>query len=491
MIDANAIERMPVASYELMRRAAGFVFDTLLNRYPRAQRISVWCGKGNNAGDGYLVAALAARMGLNVTLVSVVPTTTLQDDAARAYLEASAAGVEPIVMTDAAAIAACEIEADVIVDALLGTGCHGAPRSPYQYAIAQINQCATPVVAVDLPSGVSTDTGAVTGDAVKAAVSVSFITRKIGLYTGAGTEFCGEREFSQLGVDDAMYDQPGLPVLRFSADRLPVLSRNTHKHRQGHVMVVGGDSGMPGAVAMAAHSALRAGAGMVTVVTRAEHFAPIVARTPEVMVVDPTRMEAVIERADLVVLGPGLGRESWGKDLFNRVERGDRPTVIDADGLYWLAQHGVWQGGDLYLTPHTGEAARLLNVTSEEVQSDRLSACVRLRDQWQATGVLKGAGSIVFDRAAMQICTHGNPGMATAGMGDVLSGVVGAMLVAAYVTDSPAADDLARLFATGVALHSAAADHAVDVFGMRSLLASDVIDSLATVLNKIAIGSND
>ncbi len=476
-LDAKAIARMPVDGFVLMQRAADAAFDCLLRHFPGAGSVTVLCGKGNNAGDAYLVARRAREYGLRVQLLAVAEPDQLSGDAALAYQAAMDAGLD-------VESGGTEFAGDVIVDGLLGTGTSGAPRSPYDQAIERVNGAGRPVLAIDVPSGVNVDTGAVAGAAIRASVTISFISRKIGLYTGAAVTLVGEREFADLGVAGYIYDQPGVPLLRWHHDLLPALSTDTYKHRQGHLVIAGGELNMPGAVAMAAEAALRAGAGMVTVVTRGVHANAIVARTPEVMVVDAQSELAngVIERADLFVLGPGLGRTAWSEALFESVEQAGKLTVIDADGLFQLAQRGRWQGGGLVITPHAAEAARLLNCPVGELQADRLASASALAERYDCIGVLKGAGSVIFDKAGTGICAHGNPGMATAGMGDVLSGVLGGLL--AELASQGSLDQalcFARLQAA-VTLHSAAADLAAERLGERSLLATDVTRALRELL---------
>jgi hydroxyethylthiazole kinase-like uncharacterized protein yjeF len=293
-----------------------------------------------------------------------------------------------------------------------------------------------------------------------------------------------------------MYVADGVPLVSWHAGVLPELDANTYKHRQGHVLVAGGDNNMPGAVAIAAEAALRVGAGMVTVLTRSQHAAPIIARTPEVMVsaysasgrdiqTKPLEAQAgapsaseLFRRADVVVLGPGLGRSAWSQSLYSLAEQSNKTTVLDADGLYWLAESGSWQGGPLIITPHIAEAARLLGCSGDEVQQDRLAACRQLQQRYNCQGVLKGAGSIVFGAETVMICAHGNPGMATAGMGDVLSGVLGGLLAGALETPL----NISPRLSSAVALHSAAADQAAMETGQRSLLATDVINKLPMLL---------
>ncbi len=472
--DAAAMTQIPVPGYELMQRAADAAFASLLQHYPGTAFITVFCGKGNNAGDAYLVAERAHRYGLEVQLIAVVDPAELTGDAALAYRDAVGAGVEVATEPDA-------IVGEVIIDGLLGTGLNGAPREPFKSAISTINALPQPVLSIDIPSGVSADTGAVYGEAVRADVCVSFITRKIGLYTGAGVSHAGIREFARLGVPDGCYAAlDGVPLLTWRPEMLPELDANTYKHRQGHVLVVGGDHNMPGAVCLAAEAALRAGAGMVTVATRPQHAAAIVARVPEAMVIDAAEADAVLDRCDLVALGPGLGREQWGEDVYRWAAAAAKPTVLDADGLHWLSAAGSWPGGPLVMTPHVAEAAKLIGVDAAEVQQNRLQSAAELRQRYAACGVLKGAGSIVFTPDNLAVVAHGNPGMATAGMGDVLTGVVAGLL-------APAADDAEgrawhAALHQAVALHSAAADVAAGTVGMRSLLAGDVIRALPQTL---------
>lgn len=488
-IDAHAIAALTPAGVDgfvLMQRAAQAAFNCLLRHFPNAGSVSVMCGKGNNAGDAYLVAQCAHAFGLQVQLLAVVPPHSLQGDALQAYQQACTAGLE---VQD---FKFQPLTGEVIVDGLLGTGLNGAPRAPFDLAIKHINDAGKPVLSIDIPSGVSADTGAVIEHAVRAAVTVSFITRKIGLYTGAGVSFAGEREFDTLGVASDLYCVEGIPRLRWQPAMLAQLDPNTYKHRQGHVVVVGGDLNMPGAIVLASSGVLRVGAGMVTALTHGEHVPTIVGHSPEVMVQSFTQatpkhksllsgVSALLQRADILVLGPGLGRTAWSQALYQLAEAANKPTVLDADGLYWLAQNGRWRGGPLTITPHVAEAARLLQIEAAEVQANRLGCAKQLAQQFGAQGVLKGAGSIVFDATGerVTICAHGNPGMASAGMGDVLSGIVGGLLA-----QVPAHHDPFPGLAAGVALHSAAADEATKEIGQRSLIASDVVAALPQMVGR-------
>jgi NAD(P)H-hydrate epimerase len=365
--------------------------------------------------------------------------------------------------------------ADVIVDALLGTGQSGALREPVASAVAWINACGSPVLAIDLPTGLDVDSGGPTGGVgaavVRATVTTTFITRKIGQFTGIGREACGQLVFDSLGVPPALCGE-GVPLLTTLPPPMP-LPLNTYKHQRGHVIVCGGDLNMGGAVILAGEAALRAGAGMVTVVTHPEHRPAILARRPELMVVDAAdaaALRALLERADCVVLGPGLGRTRWGALCFDRVMTGTgAPVVLDADGFFhW--QRAAVPPPPAIITPHIAEAAGLLGQTPLAVQANRTGSVRALVDRTRAVAVLKGAGTLIADASRLSVCDAGNPGMATAGMGDVLCGVI-----AARVASGESAYEAAQL---GVLSHALAGDRAASRCGERAMLASDVIEEL-------------
>lgn len=483
--DECARRELKLSGMTLMTRAARAGFVDLLARFPDLKSISVWCGKGNNAGDALLIAQQAVELGLTVQAVGLESVDRFSGDAATALHQAQAAGI-----TLRSYAEGVNIEGQVIVDGLLGTGFNGALRAPFAEAIHKLNASGRPILSIDIPSGVNASTGAVSDTAVRATLTSTFITHKIGLHTGAGPSFAGDVCFHDLGVSGDVLPPPQARGLYADARTLPPLTLATYKHQQGHVLLVGGDSGMSGAIAMSTEAALRAGAGLVSVATRAAHAPMIVGRTPEAMVrsAEEDSWTAQLETADLVVLGPGLGREAWGLALFSQVEASGKPTVLDADGLYHLAARGSWQGGALFITPHVGEAARLLDQSAAEVEQDRIASARQLAAQFNASVCLKGPGSVVVGtEGEAVICQHGNPGMASGGMGDVLAGIAGGLLVAGCRQQLPPSE-LARIFAQAIALHSAAADAAAVQLGQRSLLARDVIAALPPLLKLEAQG---
>ncbi len=462
-----------------MRRAGQAVFDALLDGFPSVSTLTVCCGRGNNAGDGYVIAGLAHRQGMRVQLLQIGDPDALDGDAGIARDEALAAGVT-VTRTDDGDT---RIEGEVLVDALLGTGIQGAPRKAYARLIERMNVCPSPTVAVDIPSGVAADTGAAAGAAIRAHTTVTFIGRKIGLHTGAGKALSGRVIFARLGVGPEVHAQvPGVDWLTFDALRrkLPVRDADAYKQALGHAVVIGGDRSMGGAVSMAAEAALRCGVGMVTVITRGEHRNAILARRPEAMVLDASDaelVEQVLAKASVIIVGPGLGRRDWGEAFFGLALEQQKPMLIDADGLHWLAETGARPPAGVVITPHAAEAAVILGNSVADVQSDRPASARALADAVDGVAVLKGAGTLIAEPGATDVvglCAHGNPGMASAGMGDVLSGVIGGLLGQGVPPVTAAC--------LGVCLHSLAADRAAGRLGEASLLATDLVPEMIELL---------
>lgn len=479
-LDAAASDQCGIPGRVLMRRAAEAACARLQRRWPSAAEVIVLCGGGNNGGDGYLLAALAHKRGLAVRVLTLGDPGRLRGDAAAAREQALAEGVDLQPWYDGALNGDGE---RVLVDALLGTGLGSPVREDAARVIDAINASGLPVLAIDIPSGLCADSGRVLGSAVRAAVTVTFIGRKRGLYTAEGPAHCGDLEFDELAVPAAAFaaipaaESWELLELPRALDALLARPGSAHKGHFGNVLVIGGDHGMGGAVALAAEGALRAGAGLVRVATRAEHVAPLLARRPEAMVsavASIHELEPLLAASDVLVLGPGLGRGPWAEQLFQRARDAGLPAVLDADALALLAASGEPWGAAAVLTPHPGEAGRLLGSDSGAVQADRFASASALADRYDATIVLKGNGSLVVERSgAGGLCPAGNPGMATGGMGDVLAGLTGGLLAQGL-----AGAAAARL---AVCAHAAAADLAA-ADGLRGLLPSDLFLPLRRLL---------
>ena len=479
-LDDCAIEDHGIAGIHLMKHAARAAFTALLNYWPDVEQITVLCGSGNNAGDGFVLAGLASQRRIPVTVLCVADPDKLTDDARLAYDFARREGVimQPFLSGQG-------LEG-VVVDALLGTGLQGPVRDNYAAAITTINDSKRPVLAIDLPSGLCGDTGTELGVAVKADVTVSFIGLKQGLLTARGPALTGDLLFADLHIPGDVYrtQLPSVQRLQLS-DLLAILPErdgDAHKGDFGHVMVIGGDYGYAGAAAMAGEASARMGAGLTCVATQPEHVAALVARRPELMVLaadSGQTLEPLLAKPTVLVLGPGLGQSPWSEQMLQQALKTHLPLVLDADGLNLLAEGRVSSGirrDNWILSPHPGEAARLLDCSVATVQSDRFAAAQTLQKKFGGTVLLKGAGTVIAAAdGSLSVANVGNPGMASGGMGDVLSGVIGGLL--AQGLDPCEATKLA------VCLHGEAADMAVEEEGQRGLLAADLMPYLRLLLN--------
>ncbi|HET7267637.1 MAG TPA: NAD(P)H-hydrate dehydratase [Oleiagrimonas sp.] len=476
-MDAHAIGVLGISGDELMRRAARAALDELRHRWPEARRIAVVCGPGNNGGDGFLLAAGAREAGLDVYVLALTPES--RGDAAHARAAFVDAGGRIETMGGMAGLE----RADVIVDALFGSGLSRPLHGTAADVVAQINAGGRPVLALDIPSGLDSDTGHAAGAAVRAAATTSFVAWKRGLFTAAAPEYCGALSLHTLGLpaEVAATQVPAAQLL--SGMSSPRRERTAHKGRYGHVLVVGGDHGMGGAARLAAEAALRVGAGLTSVATRAEHVGGLLAARPELMVhaiASPDELGRAMERASVVALGPGLGTGDWGRALWRAGVDCALPLVLDADGLNLLAaEPRAFADRKVVLTPHPGEAARLLGCDTKAVQADRFAAAQRLARRHHAVVVLKGAGSVVAaPDGKLAVCRDGNPGMASGGMGDTLTGIIAGLLAQQRSAWQAAC--------RGTWLHARAGDIAARN-GERGLLASD----LFTPLRRLANGLDD
>src|SRR5580704_11006674 len=418
-LDAHAIAT-GTPGYTLMKRAGEAALRVLRSRWPTAMRILIAAGSGNNGGDGYVLARFAQAAGLSATVLALTPADRLQGDARNAHDDFKASGGQvQSFASDALA------KADVIVDALLGTGLGSAVRAPFIDAIQAINASGRPVFALDLPSGLNADSGAAMGIAVRADCTISFVALKTGLFLGEGPDYTGRLLFDDLEVSPP--DEPRFRAVleRMSdadiATALPPRKRVANKGDFGRVLIIGGGAGMPGAVRLAGEACLRVGAGLVTVATAPENLLAIAAGRPELIVhgiAAPAELAELLAGAEVVGIGPGLGKSPWARALLERALACGKPLVIDADALNLMAEHALIAGVGAVLTPHPGEAAL------SQLSARHAGAVI----------VLKGAGTLIgvaarADAARVPaICERGNPGMAAAGMGDVLTGAIAGIL---------------------------------------------------------------
>lgn len=475
-IDQSAIQDAGISGYALMTRAAQAALDETRSRFPDATRWQLVCGPGNNGGDGYVLARLAAQQGIAVSVIALTPSESLQGDAQTACLDFSAEGG-----VIAAWSGELDANADLLVDGLLGNGLQRDVSGAFADVIDAMNRHDAPVVALDIPSGLHGDSGAIMGCAVRADLTVTFVGLKAGLFLGAAPDCVGELAFADLAIPEECRRSVAVQLRRMDdallRDALPARPRDAHKGHFGHLLLVGGGPGMSGAIRLAGMAALRSGAGRVSVATHPASVAAVAAGAAELMVhgiSGASGMEALLDRVDTVAIGPGLGTDEWAKSLLALVLQSTLPSVLDADALNLLPEFGRAMPNQV-LTPHPGEAARLLGVGVAEVQADRMESLAALRGKFGGTVVLKGANTLVSAaEGPPRLCTAGNPGMATAGMGDVLTGVIAGLLAQKLDPEQAAV--------CGVLAQALAGDRAARA-GQRGLTASDVIGELRAVLN--------
>ncbi len=472
-MDRRAIEG-GIPGYVLMQRAGEAAIAALRRHWPAAKSVAVICGPGNNGGDGYVVARLARNSGLEVRAIAVTDPRRLKGDAARAHADFVAAGGRADLL-GAGRIESC----DLVVDALLGTGLDRPLEASFVDAIRQVNQLKVPVLALDVPSGLDADTGEAREHAVSATVTLAFLALKSGYYLGPAPNFVGTLEFADLDLPAGLRDAER-PVMRridgaTAARALPARLRSAHKGQHGRILIIGGHA-MPGAVRLAGEAALRAGAGVVTVTTSAASAAAILAGCPELIVKTDATLQRVGRRTafDAVAIGPGLGLDANSESALDAALATDRPLVVDADALTLLAAKPR-KSERWILTPHLGEAARLLGTDFAITARSRLDVVREIVDRYGGTCVLKGAHTLVHGQTEVPwVCDRGNPGMATAGSGDVLTGVIAALLATA--------PDRMLAATAGVFLHAEAGDRAARA-GMRGMIASDIVAELRGVVN--------
>ena len=475
-MDRMAIDTCGIPGYTLMQRAGQAAFDLAQASWPDAKNLVVVAGPGNNGGDGYVIARLAREAGMQARVLQSGDHSGLTGDAGHARDEYLEHGGQCEAFAGQPTLTGC----DLVIDALLGSGLTRAVEGEFAAAIQAMNAQPAPVLSVDVPSGLDADCGTALGEAVLAQATITFVGMKLGLITGAGRRHAGSIFFDDLQIPDEVFQ--AIPAcchrvaLEGLHELLGVRYPDAHKGDFGHVLVVGGNTGMAGSVRLAAQAAARIGSGLVSVATVPQHASQISAACPEVMahgVRNRRELDALIHRATVVAIGPGLGQDPWARELFARVLELDLPTVADADALNLLALDPVHKESWV-LTPHPGEAARLSKASTREIQQGRLERVQALQKQYGGVCVLKGCGTLVAGEDRVSVCTAGNPGMASGGMGDVLTGIIAGLLAQGLELY-----DAARF---GVQLHAQSADMAARD-GQRGLLASDLFLPLRTLAN--------
>ncbi|MGB8498306.1 MAG: bifunctional ADP-dependent NAD(P)H-hydrate dehydratase/NAD(P)H-hydrate epimerase [Pantoea agglomerans] len=474
-LEQQGADALGITLYELMLRAGQAAYEHLTAHWPEASHWLILCGHGNNGGDGYVLARLGQAAGKTVTLLACESKKALPEEAQRARDAWLDAGGEIHV-----ADAVWPEQIDVIVDALLGTGSNRAPEEPYATLIQQANAHAAPKLAIDMPSGLSARNGTAPGEVINASHTLSVVALKPGQITGKARDYIGELYYADLGLAAFLAGEVA-PIARYDASALTRWLKprkpTSHKGSHGRLLVVGGDAGTAGAVRMTAEAALRSGSGLVRVLTHKDNIIPILTARPEIMVDELTdeRLTEALEWADVIAIGPGLGQRDWGKRALKQVASSEKPMLWDADALNLLAISAEKRQNRI-ITPHPGEAARLLNTETSEIESDRLHAAQTLAQRYGGVVVLKGAGTLIAsEQGEMAFADVGNAGMASGGMGDLLSGII-ASLVGQKLTLFDAA-------CAGCVAHGAAADAVAAERGTRGMLATDLLDLLWQFVN--------
>ncbi|MCH1932052.1 NAD(P)H-hydrate dehydratase [Shewanella sp. A25] len=471
-----AVARGEATLYGLVERAGKAAFS-YLNQYidkfssPKKVTVVILAGSGNNGADALVCARYALEMNVNLQVLITKQTGTAEfEQALNTFLTAGGT----LALPELHAIK----QADIIVDGLLGTGVKGPLRENVVSLIEAVNQSQGWILSLDLPSGIEADTGGCSPIAVMADVTLCFGGLKQGLLTSKARQHCGVLAFDDLGLMPYFTEESAVRVGRellkgFFAAR----ARDSHKGLSGKVVLIGGDLGMAGAIRLASEACLRAGAGLVTVISRPEHQLVVNVSRPEIMFwgCELVDMEVYLRLGwgQVIVLGPGLGKQDWGYNLLKAAGLSDKPCVIDADALNLLSTEPRKQH-NWVLTPHPGEAARLLGMSVAEIEADRFAAVRALQQKYGGVVLLKGAGTLIFDGKQMVVAPVGNPGLASGGCGDVLSGIIGALMAQGM--------DNMQATIVGVVVHGCAADLSA-VQGERGMLASDLMPFIRQLVN--------
>ena len=507
-LDRSSRDEFGIPSYSLMTRAGEAVADVTVERFPDAVTdVLVVAGKGNNGGDGFVAGRRLIQDGFAVRAILLGRASDLKGDAARAHAEFRECGGKVIEVTDDSGFDAAfkQQRPTIVIDAIFGTGLNAEVKGIPLRAIETVNSFPLPTVAVDIASGVNADTGAVMGAAIKTSLTVTFGYAKFGHVSYPGAEHCGELRVVDIGFAPRAIDQIA-PRGRFleRADLQHLIRPrpiNSHKGMYGHPLVIAGSRGKSGAVLLASRAALRMGAGLVTAAVP-ESIQPIVASGQAELMTEPIAdrdghfdgthapgaLKMILEDKNVLIVGPGLGMNDDTKRVIDWLivdasER-DRAMVIDADGLNALASLGCETlkraRGPVVLTPHPGEASRLLGVPTTTINADRISAAHQLAERTGATVLIKGARSIIASPDGdLYVNSTGNPGMSTPGMGDALSGMVGALL-GQHMRPLDA-------LALGVFLHGYTADRVASRIGRIGYIAGDLIDELPKTLEALTV----
>ncbi len=470
-LDQAAVAIDGFSEIELMQRAGRSVWRELSTRWPGLAVLTVFAGSGNNGGDAFVVALSALERGVDVQLLvqGDLGKQSATSEHFRQLYERAGGRFE--------SWQGQELRGDVIVDGLLGIGLQRGLDADWQGLIESINRHPGARVAIDIPSGLNGLTGNPQPVAVRADLTVTFIGRKSGLFLADGPDYCGELLFEDLGVSSrARAGVEAQLEVADGCDLPPTRLKNTHKNHYGNLLIVGGDEGMSGAVTLAARAALRSGAGLVNALVHPDCRANLAA-FPEIMVRGWDALEQKLEAASVIVVGPGLGDGDGAARCLEVLACAKQPMIVDASALRADFLDAL-DSDQVVITPHPGEAAALLQTGAAAIQGDRFDACTRLAERFGATAVLKGSGSLIAARGERCLLNRrGHAGMASAGMGDVLSGIIGALVGQGMPVFAAAR--------AGVLIHALGAERFCRQGDAIGLIASDVIEAIPAVIAEL------
>ncbi|VAW32846.1 NAD(P)H-hydrate epimerase / ADP-dependent (S)-NAD(P)H-hydrate dehydratase [hydrothermal vent metagenome] len=463
-VDNKAAQYLQISSFQLMQRAGAAIY-THVKKY---QDVLVVAGAGNNAGDGFIIAKLARSNGQKVTVWSLIAIDDLPDDAQMAAKQYLHAGGDIIHQQPLMSF-------EVIIDAIFGTGLSRDIDGMYADAVNWINSQSATIIAVDIPSGLDADTGMVKGVAISADITVTIICYKAGLVTNNGKDMCGKLWLEDLAIPAEVFQQ--IPSQLYLLDKSVLAhslfkrQHNSHKGSFGLLAIAGGHDGMLGALILAGRAALRSGCGVVEVISNCKQTVMISIQCPELITANDIHAARLLKSADVIAVGPGLGLNQQSKEVLQYCIAQNKPMVIDADGLTIIAAGPQFEH-NVVLTPHPKEAATLLNTDVASIQANRITAAKKISTTYGACVILKGSGTVIADTTGnVYICPFGYSGMATAGMGDVLTGMVAGLMAQGFAPIDAAC--------TAVVWHAVAAESCNKG---NSLIASDVVEQLASTI---------
>lgn len=478
-IEKYIFTKLGFDEFELMFRAGKYAFEVIKDQIINKNvKIKIFCGVGNNGGDGFILAGFLKKDGYDVEIFEIGNFLKQSKLASKAKDLAIECDVK-INKYDEAVILN---EDDVIIDAIYGIGINCNIKLEQRKIIDKINNSNAFIIGLDCPSGLNPDNGQIMGNCVRCDITISFLQLKLGCFLNFGPKFCGEIFVNNLAVNYEDFLAKITPsfITIFDKDLLKIIpprKLDANKGDFGNILAIGGDHSMAGAIMMAAEACCRSGAGKVTVLTRQENIEALNVRLPNVMSAiydDKKDLELAIKNKDFLIIGPGLGNSKWSSDLFEFFMDNNLAKLIDADGLNLLAKSDKkYDLKNAIITPHPKEAANLLGITTKEVQKNRQETARKLHEKYGCIVVLKGANSIIYDGNNFCLCGHSNPAMAVAGMGDILSG-----LIAGFTFQNISLFEAAII---GSFIHVISANLLVEEHGEIGLLPNDIVENLPFV----------